>query len=98
LHGRAICWHLRIFTGARSRLKRPRRGDQTGWGTGDTRDLEHDSDLEEGGIDDEPNPLGGAQCLANGFELRGFVSALCRASFVKAFGPRDRESGTGRGR
>ena len=30
----------------------------------------------------EPNPLGGAQRLANGFELGGFVSALCRASAV----------------
>ena len=35
----------------------------------------------------EPNPLGGAQCLANGFELGGFVSALSRARAVKAFGP-----------
>jgi len=35
----------------------------------------------------EPNPLGGAQRLANGFELGGFVSALCRASAVQAFGP-----------
>ena len=38
-------------------------------------------------IGGEPNPLGGAQCLANGFELGGFVAALCRASAVKAFGP-----------
>ena len=35
----------------------------------------------------EPNPLGGAQCLANGSELGGFVAALRRASAVKAFGP-----------
>ena len=35
----------------------------------------------------EPNPLGGAQCLADGSELGGFVAALCRASAVKAFGP-----------
>src|SRR6202162_840376 len=39
------------------------------------------------GIGAEPNPLGGAQCLANGSELGGFVAALCRASAVKAFGP-----------
>src|SRR5260370_17097644 len=38
-------------------------------------------------IGGEPNPLGGAQCLANGSELGGFVAALCRASAVKAFGP-----------
>jgi hypothetical protein len=38
-------------------------------------------------IGGEPNSLGGAQCLANGFELGGFVSAFCRASAVKAFGP-----------
>src|SRR5450759_1189117 len=38
-------------------------------------------------IGGQPNPLGGAQCLANGFELGGFVSALGRASAVKAFGP-----------
>jgi hypothetical protein len=38
-------------------------------------------------IGGEPNTLGGAQCLSNGFELGGFVSALCRASAVKAFGP-----------
>src|SRR6202051_5299132 len=38
-------------------------------------------------IGGEPNPLGGAQCLANGSELGGFVAALCRASTVKAFGP-----------
>jgi hypothetical protein len=30
----------------------------------------------------EPNPIGGAQRLANGFELGGFVSALCRATAV----------------
>src|SRR5271169_957994 len=35
----------------------------------------------------EPNPFGGAQCLANGFELGGFVAAVCRASAVKPFGP-----------
>ena len=35
----------------------------------------------------EPNPLGGAQCLANGSELGGFVAALCRAGAVEAFGP-----------
>ena len=33
-------------------------------------------------IGGEPNPLGGAQRLANGFELGGFISALCRASAV----------------
>jgi hypothetical protein len=38
-------------------------------------------------IDGEPNPFGGAQCLADGFELGGFVSALYRTSTVKAFGP-----------
>ena len=38
-------------------------------------------------IGGEPDPLGGAQCLANGFELGGFVAAFCRASAVKAFGP-----------
>src|SRR5258706_4760212 len=38
-------------------------------------------------IGGEPDPFGGAQCLANGLELGGFVSALCRASSVKAFGP-----------
>ena len=38
-------------------------------------------------IGGEPNPLGGAQCLANGSELGGFVAALCRASAVKTFGP-----------
>ena len=31
----------------------------------------------------EPNPLGGAQRLANGSELGGFVAALCGASAVK---------------
>jgi hypothetical protein len=30
----------------------------------------------------EPNPLGGAERLANGFELGSFISALCRASAV----------------
>jgi hypothetical protein len=34
----------------------------------------------------EPNPLGGAQRLANGSELGGFVAAFCRASAVKPFG------------
>ena len=38
-------------------------------------------------IGGEPDPLGGAQSLANGFELGGFVAALGRASAVKAFGP-----------
>src|SRR5215208_1935604 len=38
-------------------------------------------------IGGEPDPLGGAQCLANGSELGGFVAALRRASAVKAFGP-----------
>jgi len=38
-------------------------------------------------IGGEPNPVGGAQCLTNGLELSGFVSALCGASAVKAFGP-----------
>src|SRR5712692_7728200 len=38
-------------------------------------------------IGGEPNAPGGAQCLANGSELGGFVSALCRASAVKSFGP-----------
>ena len=33
------------------------------------------------------NSFGRAQCLSNGFELRGFVAALGRASSVKAFGP-----------
>jgi hypothetical protein len=28
----------------------------------------------------EPNPLGGAQCLANGFELGGLVSATSSGS------------------
>ena len=37
-------------------------------------------------IGGEPNPFGGAQCLANGFELSGFVSARCWASVVKAVG------------
>jgi hypothetical protein len=31
-------------------------------------------------IGGEPNPLGGAQCLANGSELGGFVAALRWAS------------------
>jgi hypothetical protein len=35
----------------------------------------------------EPNPLGGAQCLANRSELGGFVATLCRASAIKPFGP-----------
>ena len=35
----------------------------------------------------EPNPLGDAQCLANGSELSGLVAALCRAGAVKAVGP-----------
>jgi hypothetical protein len=39
-------------------------------------------------VGSEPNRLGGAQCLANGFELAGFVSALCRASAIKAPGRR----------
>src|ERR1019366_2625742 len=38
-------------------------------------------------VGSEPNPLGGAQCLANGSELGGLVAALCRASAVKAFRP-----------
>ena len=38
-------------------------------------------------IGGEPNPLSGAECLANGSELGGFVSALCRSSAVKTFGP-----------
>src|ERR1700719_4605467 len=38
-------------------------------------------------IGGEPNPLGRAQGFANGFELGGFVSALCRARAVKAVGP-----------
>ena len=33
-------------------------------------------------IGGEPNPLGGAQCFANGSELGGFVAALCWASAV----------------
>jgi len=37
-------------------------------------------------IGGEPNPLGGAQRLANGSELGGFVPAFCRASAVKTFG------------
>src|SRR6266851_1265269 len=35
----------------------------------------------------EPDPLCSAQCVANSFKLGGFISALCRASVVKAFGP-----------
>ena len=38
-------------------------------------------------IGGEPDPLGRAQRLSNGFELGGFVAALGRASAVKAFGP-----------
>ena len=38
-------------------------------------------------IGGEPDPFGGAQCFANGSELRGFVAALCRASAVKTFWP-----------
>ena len=38
-------------------------------------------------IGGEPNPLGGAQRLANGPELGGLVTALCGARAVKAFGP-----------
>ena len=37
-------------------------------------------------IGGEPNPLGGSQSLANGFELGGLVAALSRAGAVKAFG------------
>ena len=36
-------------------------------------------------IGSQPNFLSRAQCLPNGFELGCFVSALCRASAVKAF-------------
>jgi hypothetical protein len=35
----------------------------------------------------EPNPLGGAQRLANSSELGGLVAALCRASAVETVGP-----------
>jgi hypothetical protein len=35
----------------------------------------------------EPNRLCGAQCLANGFELACFETALCRASAIKALWP-----------
>ena len=35
----------------------------------------------------KPNPLGGAQCLANGLELGSLIAALRRTSAVKAFGP-----------
>jgi hypothetical protein len=38
-------------------------------------------------IGGEPNPLGGAQRLANRSELGALVAALCRASAVKTFGP-----------
>src|SRR4029079_9462410 len=38
-------------------------------------------------IGSEPNPLGGAQCFANGSELGGFVAALYRASAVEVIGP-----------
>ena len=38
-------------------------------------------------IGGEPDPLGGAQRLANGFELGRLVAALCRSSAVKTFGP-----------
>src|SRR4029077_1864033 len=38
-------------------------------------------------IGSEPNPLGCAQRLANGPELGDLVTALCRASAVKALGP-----------
>ena len=38
-------------------------------------------------IGGEPNPLGGAQCFADGSELGGLVAALRRASAVKAFWP-----------
>ena len=38
-------------------------------------------------IGGEPNPLGGAQCLADGFELGGLVAAFCRARAVKTVGP-----------
>jgi hypothetical protein len=35
----------------------------------------------------EPNPLGGAQRIANSSELGGLVAALCRASAVETGGP-----------
>jgi hypothetical protein len=38
-------------------------------------------------IGGEPDPLGGAQRRANGFELGGLVAAVRRACAVKAFGP-----------
>jgi len=38
-------------------------------------------------IGGEPDPFDRAQCLSNGFELGGFVAALCRASAVKTFRP-----------
>src|SRR5450759_867027 len=38
-------------------------------------------------IGGEPNPLGGAQGIANGSKLGGFVAALRRAGAVKPFGP-----------
>ena len=38
-------------------------------------------------IGGEPNPLGGAQRLANGLELGGLVAPIRRARAVQAFGP-----------
>ena len=38
-------------------------------------------------IGGEPNPLSGAECLANGSELGGFVAALCWARAIKTFRP-----------
>jgi hypothetical protein len=38
-------------------------------------------------VSGEPNPVGGTKGLANGFELGGFVAALCWASVVKAVRP-----------
>src|ERR1700722_1820078 len=37
-------------------------------------------------IGGEPNSFGAAECLANGFELGGFVPSRCRASVVETFG------------
>ena len=37
----------------------------------------------------QPHPAGRAQGLSNGFELGGFVAALCRTSAVKALGPQE---------
>lgn len=37
-------------------------------------------------IGGEPDPLCGAQRLADGFELRGFVAAIGRAGAIKPFG------------